>query len=42
MVSSVHSVCAKKFYIAIVSTNVETKNPEKELEAGLNLIGEIK
>jgi RAB protein geranylgeranyltransferase component A len=39
MVSSVHSVCAKGYYIAIVSTNVETNQPEKEIEAGLELVG---
>jgi Rab GDP dissociation inhibitor len=28
-------------YIAIVSTIVETSNPEKEVEAGLALLGQI-
>ena len=31
MVSSVHNVCKKGFYICIISTNVETANPEKEI-----------
>lgn len=40
-VSSTHNVCAKDVYIAIVSTVVETGNPEAELEAGLKLLGPI-
>ena len=32
MVSSAHAVCAKGLYIAIVSTTVETKDPEKEIQ----------
>ncbi|ORZ03120.1 GDP dissociation inhibitor [Syncephalastrum racemosum] len=40
-VSSAHNVCAKDYYMAIVSTIVETDNPEKEIEAGLNLLGPI-
>nr|KAJ3419549.1 Rab GDP dissociation inhibitor alpha [Polyrhizophydium stewartii] len=40
-VSSAHSVCAKDFYVAIVSTLVETDNPEKECEPGLALLGPI-
>jgi len=40
-VSSAHSVCAKDYYIAIVSTIVETANPESEIEPGLNLLGAI-
>ena len=34
-------VCAKNHFIAIVSTIVETDNPEKECEAGLALLGPI-
>jgi len=30
------------YYIAIVSTTVETENPEKELAPGLNLLGPVK
>lgn len=41
MVSSAHAVCAKGLYVAIVSTTVETKNPEEELQPGLDLLGEI-
>jgi Rab GDP dissociation inhibitor len=40
-VSSAHSVAPKGKYIVIVSTNVETANPEKELEPGLQLLGPI-
>jgi Rab GDP dissociation inhibitor len=34
-----HEVAAEGKFIALVSTTVETENPEKELEAGLALIG---
>lgn len=40
-VSSAHSVCAKDYFIAIVSTIVETETPENEIEPGLNLLGPI-
>lgn len=42
MVSTVHNVCKKGFYIAIISTNVETNNPEQELAAAFELIGAVK
>jgi len=29
MVSSVHQICKKDYYVAIVSTTVETNNPEQ-------------
>lgn len=41
MVSWAHSVAAKDKYVAIVSTVVETSNPEKELEPALKLVGPI-
>lgn len=41
MVSSTHNVCSKDVYIAIVSTIVETKNPEAELEHGIKLLGPV-
>ena len=41
MVSGVHAVCQRNYYVAIVSTNVETNNPEKELQIGLDLLGNI-
>lgn len=40
-VSATHNVCAKDLYIAMVSTVVETNNPEAELEPGLKLLGPI-
>jgi Rab GDP dissociation inhibitor len=41
-VSSAHNVCAKDFTLAIVSTIVETDEPEKEIEKGLALLGNIR
>lgn len=41
MVSDSHNVCPKGFYVAIVSTIVESSNPEEELKPGLNLLGPI-
>lgn len=41
LVSSLHNVCKKGFSIAIVSTNVETNNPEKELEPAFDMIGPV-
>jgi len=40
-ISSSHCVCAKGKYIAIVSTTVETADPEKELEPAYKLLGPI-
>lgn len=40
MVSSAHAVCAKGLYIAIVSTTVETKDPEKEIQPAIELLGQ--
>jgi len=40
-ISSTHNVCPKDLYIAIVSTTVETSNPEEELAEGLKLLGPI-
>jgi len=41
MVSWAHCVAAKDKYIAIVSTTIETNNPEKEIEPALQLLGPI-
>lgn len=41
MTSNTHMVCPKDKYIAIVSTTVETENPEKEVELGLQYISPI-
>jgi Rab GDP dissociation inhibitor len=40
--SFVHKVCPDGTYIALVSTMVETTNPETELDAGLRLLGPVK
>lgn len=42
MVSYTHNVAAKGWFIAMVSTTVETANPEAEIQPGLNLLGPIK
>lgn len=41
MTSWAHCVAAKDKYIAIVSTTIETNNPEKEIEPALGLLGPI-
>jgi Rab GDP dissociation inhibitor len=35
-----HCVCKKGYYLAIVSTMVETNNPEEELKPAFDVIGE--
>lgn len=40
-VSAAHNVAAKNYYIAMVSTTVETGDPESELKPGLDLLGRI-
>ncbi|OAD57616.1 Rab GDP dissociation inhibitor beta [Eufriesea mexicana] len=42
LVSHTHQVAAKGWFIAMVSTTVETKNPEAEIKPGLDLLGPIK
>jgi Rab GDP dissociation inhibitor len=39
--SSVHQVCAPGFYVAIVSTVVETEDPHRELQSALDLLGPV-
>ncbi|KAK6174818.1 hypothetical protein SNE40_013393 [Patella caerulea] len=41
VVSHAHQVCSKGYYLAIVSTTVETENPEEELKPGLDLLGSL-
>lgn len=41
MVSFAHAVCAKNLYIAMVSTTVETANPEQEIQPVLDLLGPV-
>ena len=40
-VSFAHNVCAKNFFLAMVSTTVETANPEQEISVGLDLLGPV-
>lgn len=42
LVSYTHQVAAKGWFIAMVSTTVETDNPELEIKPGLELLGPIK
>jgi len=42
VVSFTHQVASKDWFIAIVSTTVETSNPELEVKPGLDLLGVIK
>jgi len=42
VVSYTHQVAAKGWFVAMVSTTVETANPEEEIRAGLALLGPIK
>lgn len=42
MVSAVHCISKKDYYVAIVSTTVQTNNPHQEIEAALELVGSIK
>lgn len=41
MVSYAHNVAAEGKYVAMVSTTVETSNPEKEVKPGLELLEPI-
>ena len=42
IVSYTHQVAAKGWFIAMVSTTVETENPEDEIRPALDLLGPIK
>lgn len=42
LVSYTHQVSAKGWFIAMVSTTVETTNPEAEIKPGLDLLGSYK
>jgi Rab GDP dissociation inhibitor len=42
MMSDIHQVCKKGYYIAIISATVETNNPEAELKPAFDLLGNIK
>jgi Rab GDP dissociation inhibitor len=40
VLNSTHSVCKKGYYLAIISTMVETKDPKAELKPAMDIIGE--
>ncbi|XP_014204714.1 rab GDP dissociation inhibitor beta [Copidosoma floridanum] len=42
LVSHTHQVAAKGWFIAMVSTTVETSNPEVEIKPGLDLLGPVR
>ena len=42
MVSYTHQVSSKGWFVGIVSTTVETDNPEAEIQPGVNLLGPVK
>jgi len=39
LVSDIHQVCKKGFWVAVISTDVETLNPESEIKPALDIIG---
>ena len=41
MVSYAHQICANGIYVAMVSTTVETANPEAEIQPAIDLLGDI-
>lgn len=41
LISYTHQVAAKGWFVAMVSTTVETETPEREIVPGLNLLGPI-
>ena len=41
VLNSTHSVCKKGYFLAIISTNVETDDPVKEIEPAMNIIGPV-
>ena len=41
VVSSSNNVCPKGFYVAYISTILETDNPEFELKPAVDLMGDI-
>ena len=41
MVSYSHLICANGVYVAMVSTTVETDNPQAEIQPAISLLGDI-
>lgn len=42
MMSDIHQACKKGFYVAIISANVETSNPEAELKPAFDVLGTVR
>ncbi len=42
VINSTHSVCKKGYFLAIISTNVETANPAQEIKPAMDVIGPVK
>jgi Rab GDP dissociation inhibitor len=40
MVSSAHAVCAKGLFVVMISTTIETNNPEEEIRPAMDLLGQ--
>jgi Rab GDP dissociation inhibitor len=41
VLNSSHCVCKKGYYLAIISTKVETNNPESELKSAFEILGPV-
>jgi Rab GDP dissociation inhibitor len=41
VLNSTHCVCKKGIYLAIISTNVETNDPAKEIQPAMDIIGPV-
>jgi len=41
MVSGAHAVCHPSLYITMISTTVETKDPEAEIKPAVELLGGV-
>ena len=39
--SNAHQVCKSGYYVAVISTLVETEDPEKELKPALDLLSPV-
>jgi len=40
LVSDIHQVCKKGFWVAVISTDVETNDPHSEIKPAFEVIGE--
>lgn len=40
LVSDIHQVCKKGFWVAVISTDVETNDPHSEIKAAFDIIGD--